>query len=283
MIPLPAPSFSAQDIIDVVGTGKRTSRVVAAAATVLDVEERARQHAESAAWYSMPRDADSISPQLADDLRYVYASKLASKKGNARLYYNALRSLAPRSKCPICAERQVAALDHYLPKETWPGLAFVPENLYPICGTCNHRKSSDFAETGEEQFLHPYFDDLGQDEWIVARVLEVPGAPLEFEILPPRGWSEEFTQRVRKHYDRFALFDLYKDNAADLLADHLLLLEERYEQGDIEGVSLLFADQARSLRHARQVGRGVPSRWPYIAMQAWADSTWFAEHAGWRT
>ncbi|WP_061017235.1 hypothetical protein [Microbacterium sp. CCH5-D1] len=282
MIPLKRPVFGVKEILAAIGGGARTSRVSAAEDTLLRHEERLRSRADASTWYTMPRGNRTVTSELADDIRYVYRSKLANKKGNARLYYNRLRASSPRSKCPICMERQVAALDHYLPKELWPGLAIVPDNLYPICTTCNHRKSSYFAGQADEQYLHPYFDDLGDSEWISARVVEEPGAPVRFAISAPEEWSDELAVRVRTHYERFKLFELYEDNAADLLADYVLLLDETFDRGDTEGVSVLLADQARSMRHARLSGRGSPSRWPYLAMQAWADSEWFAANAGWR-
>lgn len=84
------------------------------------------------------------------------------KEGHpARGVYDALKGGTDEGLCPLCAHRDVEALDHQLPNSKYPLLSVVPVNLVPACHRCDALKSDVDSKTASEQALHPYFDDLG--------------------------------------------------------------------------------------------------------------------------
>jgi hypothetical protein len=139
-----------------------------------ETEYLAKAAAESL-WTVAPTHPQ-VSDSVGSDVRYAYDAKLSDKDGPARTLYNALK-VAPYNRCPTCMERDIGALDHFLPQERWARLAIVPANLVPICTQCNTAKRALYGTDANTHFLHPYFDDLGTYEWLSAVLEETPGAP----------------------------------------------------------------------------------------------------------
>jgi len=212
----------------------------------------------------------------AEHVPWVYKNRLGRKSSSARGVYRALRNLAPGEVCPICMARDVAALDHFLPKKHFPALAVQPSNLVPICSACNTIKTEQVMATNEQQFLHPYFDRLGPD-WLSAEVEEEPTSPLVFSIKPSSSWSDELAQRVQTHFRRFDLANLYRRKSAHLLSEHRLGLETLFtEQEEPVRAGSIASETLRwSASHAEV------SPWKAAAFAAWSRSDWFC-HGGWR-
>lgn len=271
---LPLPTFGATEILDQVGTGPRVNRVLAARAPVVEGEAEYLARGPLGTTWQMAKKHVDIDAALESDIQYVYKSKLASPKGNVRAFYSKLKGGAPRGRCPICLQREVAALDHHLPQEEWGRLAIVPANLVPICGACNYAKRARYPTVAEDAFLHPYFDDLGAAGWLVAEVSESPGAPLVFDVQRQAGWDDLLFERVLMHFDLFDLNDLYAANAAALLSSHHLQFERLLVQSGPAGVRGLAQEMAESFR------AGSYDPWSPVAMQAWASSDWFCA-GGW--
>jgi hypothetical protein len=65
--------------------------------------------------------------------------------GNMKTYYNDFLDLNESEKCPFCGISDIMtsrlkkrdAFDHYLPKDIYPFNTINPDNLAPICKTCN--------------------------------------------------------------------------------------------------------------------------------------------------
>jgi len=265
-----APNFGVRHILAAVGDGSRIRRVTAVADALAEEELKFLARCDGNAQWSTPHEPASVPLALKSDLAYAFKDKLSDKDGSARLFYNRLRQ-APHGRCPLCLERDVAALDHYLPKERWHALALTPGNLYPICTVCNGIKLAKYASTEEDQFLHPYFDDLGDDDWLSADLAEVPGAPLSFSIEAPARWGETLATRVRKHFELFQLGDLYRDRAVTLLSSHQVFFTNIYSTAGSEALRQTLLELAESYKESRL------SQWPSVAMRQWAASDWFCD------
>jgi hypothetical protein len=61
-------------------------------------------------------------------------------------------------------------------------------NLIPSCGDCNKAKLRSQPTSGEEQTLHPYFDDVDAT-WLKAKVIEADPPSLRFFPEAPATWS----------------------------------------------------------------------------------------------
>ena len=272
---LPAPPFGVQVVLGAVGTGPRIDNVRAIAAHLLAGEaEYLVKAAEETLWTVAPGHA-GIDADAEADVRYAFDSKMSDKNGPARTLYNALKR-APYNRCPICMERDIGALDHFLPQERWPRLAIVPSNLVPICTQCNIAKRALYGTEASTHFLHPYFDDLGTFEWLSAVVEETPGAPLTFDVFRAPHWDDITMDRVEAHFIRFGLGQLFATHAVTLLASYAQRLDETLAVGGPVAVRLLLQETARSFRKASV------DLWSALAMDTWAASDWFCR-GGWVT
>ena len=116
----------------------------------------------------------AVGDVSADELGKLYTQTFARDGGPTRDLYELLRK-APGNICPLCNQRVVGTLDHYLPKARHPAFAVTPVNLVPACKDCNIDSQQKRPSTAQEQTLHPYFDDVRDEVWLVAEV--VPGSP----------------------------------------------------------------------------------------------------------
>jgi hypothetical protein len=223
--------------------------------------------------WTMPRNIPGLSTEVESDVHWAYDQKLVNTKGGARGIYNVLRASAG-SRCPICMSRTVGHLDHYLPREKFPGLAIQPSNLIPICSHCNDKKKSVVAVGPDDQFLHPYFDDLGDATWLIASLVEEPTAPVTFSVQRAVGWSDQLHARVLTHFDRFQLGDLYSSAVATHLGGQSSFLKKFVDLGQSGAVQQVLREMASSYRDYRA------EPWLAAAMDSWAESDWFCE-GGW--
>ena len=63
---------------------------------------------------------------------------MVRKNGPGRATYDLLKLSAKGGFCPLCGQRNVSTLDHYLPKESYPDLSILPINLVRACSDCNY-------------------------------------------------------------------------------------------------------------------------------------------------
>ncbi|WP_271215535.1 HNH endonuclease [Streptosporangium carneum] len=201
------------------------------------------------------------------DLTKVYTDRMAKNGAPGRAIYDALKLAAKR--CPLCGHRDVATLDHHLPKAGYPFLSVAPANLVPACSDCNKIKSDAFPSTAEEQTLHPYFDDIDHDQWLSAEV--VPGRPpsLKFFVDPPQQWSTCLTARVRHHFATFGLSVLYSVQAATELSEIAHALRIQFDVAGEEGVRG-YVEQVAASRSAVHL-----NSWRAATYRALASSSWY--------
>lgn len=271
---LPLPEHEISDVLDLCGRGSRISRVTARRVELVQAEATYADYMRRPNIWEHPRGIPGMSSITEKDVSWAYDSKLQDKKGGARPIYDVLRS-SSSGRCPICLSRPVSALDHYLPREHFPGLALQPTNLVPICGHCNLIKTSDVAASEADQFLHPYFDDLGTSKWIAAELKEEPLAPLVFVVDAQPHWPAALTARVENHFERFGLSELYAADAAVLLGSIDLQLSRLVDlTGGGAQIQALLAEMAESYWQGSEP-------WRAAALDAWSDSDWFCA-GGWK-
>lgn len=99
------------------------------------------------------------------DKRKKSLINLYKPKEDQSLYriFKDMRSKHGLNFCPSCGEEGAPdTLDHYLPKDSFPELAFSPINLVPMCSKCQNKKGEDYLSLNNSKaFLHPYYDDCG--------------------------------------------------------------------------------------------------------------------------
>lgn len=125
----------------------------------------------------------------------------------------------PVKRCPYCGVGRPRALDHYLPKSTFPSYSIYSWNLIPCCSDCNTRKSKKVG-TGSARFIHPYFDKLPSSPLLVAE-LNVLDDTIEVDYTI-QGSPESTVSQVeslRFHFDNLGLRELFSDEAVIKLSN----------------------------------------------------------------
>lgn len=206
-------------------------------------------------------------PNLSSsEISRIYDGRLAAKKSPGRDIYNGIRSGSRKGKCPLCGHRDVATLDHYLPKSSYPALALNPVNLLPACTDCNKIKQSTIVDT-----LHPYFDNVETELWLQAEVVEQSPAAVRFYPVPPASWPISVADKVQGHFKVFNLGPLYSAQAARVIVGI------RGRLVDLAGTPV--ADLVRNHLQAEADSWRLMDLncWEAALYEALAESQWFCE------
>ena len=217
------------------------------------VEARAAdylRHAPASTLYQLT----PVDPQGVDaaQLSGIYSRVLVS--GSERPLYDRLRGSARYGRCPLCAQRDVKTLDHYLPKDEYPELAVFPANLTPACFDCNHAKSNYRALVAEEQLFHPYFDNWGEYRLLMAEIEVGARVTSRFSIRAPAGVDNEVVARARAHFTQLDLATLYEQHASVELVQRKDTFRRTFEADGADGLYEELVQEYRSRRRFNRNG-----------------------------
>lgn len=266
---LPRPSYSVGEVVDRIADGPKSSKVKTHRGSLQTAENLYVIDMVGGDITSHPRTVHGLTKDDHSLIAWAYGAHLSKKGTKARDIYDRIRSLA-EGTCPLCRTRQVSALDHFLPKDSFPGLALQPSNLVPICDACNEIKLAQVATVVADQFLHPYFDDLGSFLWLRAHVVESAMAPVKFSVERQEDWDDVLHERVEKHFQRFQLAELYSIQVASLLGAMSQLFSNR--------PSVELRDLLLEMSESYRSNQAQP--WLTMALLAWSESKWFCD-GGW--
>lgn len=166
----------------------------------------------------------------------IYTDKFVKKGSPGRIYYDKLLSLPKYETCPLCAQRTVSTLDHYLPKTVFPTLVVSPLNLVACCFDCNKIKNDNTISSMEDATIHPYFDDIDNDIWLVANIIEGDLLSFKFFVIKPISWDTLLYLRVKKHFEVYELNKLYTSHASREMVSIQHILIKLYKSAGIESV-----------------------------------------------
>ena len=212
---------------------------------------------------------DHVGLLTRDEMVSLYDDRLSKMGHPAREIYDSLRAAAKFNICPLCGQRQVASLDHYLPKSSHPLFAITPINLVPCCSDCNKAKLAEVAQDAASQTFHPYFDDFDDGIWLVARVVEENPPAVLFSVASPVDWDDIKRKRAKHHFSLLGLAELYGSNAAQELAQISGSLKELQETSSPNEVHTHLERQSSSRRE------GNRNSWQAAMYAALANSEWF--------
>lgn len=244
-------------------------RLVGCVDTVVAAESSYREKAARGALFEEVGGAGSGSGVSAVELNAVYTVRMASKKSPGRPLYDKIISSAPYGRCPLCGQRNVSTIDHYLPKSIYPLLSVCPVNLVPACADCNKSKLDWAPAVAGKQVLHPYFDNVDDEPWLGAEVLATAPASVRFSVTRPLGLSAEKEDRIRFHFNLFGLKSLYASHAGEELLNIRHGLVGLFDAAGARQVQLFLAEQARTRLIARV------NSWQAVFYKAVSESDWF--------
>jgi hypothetical protein len=204
----------------------------------------------------------------ADEMKRIYKGTFA-KSVRTRNIYDQIKKLPANDICPMCGQRTISSLDHYLAQSLHSALVITPINLVPACGDCNKAKLDAQPITASEQLLHPYFDDVDSAVWLFAVVEEADPASLRFYPDPPADWSPVKRARVLNHFRMFGLGALYASHSGVELVNIRYGLQRIAERGTVEDVRAELVTRAESAEAAHI------NSWQTAMYYALAESDWF--------
>jgi hypothetical protein len=282
MLRLPRPNREARETfstcISQVRNQALRNRLVAATDSVTAMSAAFDQAALQANLHNFPSEL-TVGPDVTtDEMGRVYTQRMAKAGTPGRAVYDELL-LAPQfSRCPICMNRSATTLDHYLPKSRFPALAVTPLNLVPACSDCNKAKLAAFPTAAEEVGLHPYYDDLGMERWLRARVVESQPSAVKFVVAAPAHWDAVLVARVKRHFKLFSLGALFSTEAAEEL------VSIRHQLKDLRRLNPENGVKQEMRRRAESADVGRPNSWRAATYYAWWNNDWFCdggfEHTG---
>ncbi len=139
------------------------------------------------------------------------------------------------ARCPFCGIGESSTLDHYLPKEQYPEFAVYSLNLVPACSPCNTRKRDKVIDedTDVRLFVHPHFDEIPADSFLVADMLLAENAiNLTFRLRRPAGLAAATFRHLRSHFEQLDLADRYRRMALEHLGGQYRALKRVYGAGE---------------------------------------------------
>lgn len=272
---LPKPNISAQDAfiscVNHVGNASLKARLLACVPLINQAETEFESKITKGRIHSINKERIVNGNVSADELKKIYSQQMVKKEEPRRELYDKLMSAPKLGICPLCSHRSVETLDHYLPKADFPRLAVTPINLIPSCFTCNKGKLASSPTKPEEETIHPYFDDIENDDWLSARVERVTPPVITFYVDPPENWSVLLGRRVKYHFEAFSLNKLYSIQAAVWIAGINYELESIYKDCGVKGVK-----EHLCRAFISWYGRDK-NAWQTAFYRAVADDDWFCD------
>jgi len=205
-----------------------------------------------------------------DAMKKLYRDTFV-KSVRTRAMYDRIKSAPQHSICPLCSQRTVSTLDHYLAQANHSAFTLVPANLVPACAECNKDKLDREADAAGDQSFHPYFENCDDFRWLRATVEHGAPACVSFSVEVSPAWSPDKAGRVRVHFKTLKLGSLYASHAAVEITNIRLMLRRLLAAGSSNDVAELLADQALSSREAH------PNSWRTATYDALASSAWFCQ------
>lgn len=272
MWPLVRPKISAKDSFEQsISRVRKRGLKPRLLAIVADVEAAERIYITAASNANLHTIAThtSVGGVTQKEMIDVYTGRFAKMRGPGRGIYDKLMLLPKHSKCPFCGQRKVSTLDHLLAKTTHPSLAVTPVNLVACCSDCNKTKNDAIYTNQNEQFLHPYFDNIDSDVWLICTVVNSPHPRLNFSVSPPATWDVLTVQRAVHHFEKLKLEELYLSEAAAELESIKQQLDGILRDAGVQEVRRHLKESHASRLAVRK------NSWQTALYGALADSNWY--------
>lgn len=269
---LPRPNFAARTAFESCIKSIHASPLKARLSQVIDQVEAAEaeylQRATQTALFTIASATDVGGCVTGDEMERVYARTFV-KSVRTRHIYDAIKKLPQNDICPLCSQRTVFTLDHYLAQTRHPALVVVPANLVPACGECNKLKLDSQPASAAEQTFHPYFDNFDDARWLYATVEKTVPASALFRVEPPAAWPIVKKDRAKRHFSTFELGALYASHSAVELTNIRHFLTGLAKSGTPATIKNFLKEMADSALQSHK------NSWQTASYYAFSESDWF--------
>lgn len=214
---------------------------------------------------------DNLDKGFKDHMIKMYSQRFSHSSYPSYTFYKKIRNSQPI--CPYCnfPSHSIRQLDHYLPKSVFPSLAITPANLVPICSDCNVAKKNYYSVEKHEMLIHPYFDEFISEsfDFIKCKVIENENIGFIFYIKQLESWDNCTYNRVKLHFEKLNLNDLYRTNFEADFVVFCYELKDVYSEIGEEGVI------KHINRHMNSYKKSNRCPWLYAGYEAIISSEWF--------
>ena len=204
----------------------------------------------------------------SDEFIRLYKYRLVNNRVGG--IYDEILQLPEHNICPFCNQRLVSELDHFLPKSNYPNYSVSHINLVPICKECNHSKLDKEINTQNEVFIHPYFDDVLNQNWLKADLINEEPIGVKFLVNEDVNLDQTTLERIKNQFDLLQLNRLYTSHASSELASLIKSLF-RPKFRTINKVRTFLEDNRKDNIH-----RGI-NHWKNVLLLELSQTNWFCE------
>ncbi len=171
--------------------------------------------------YFMKGDSNELYKMLPSsaysELIKLYKNNVSKEGRPLRAFYDKLKTSVDFNRCPYCGRVTTnITIDHFLPKSIYSQFSVTPINLVPSCSDCNKNKSDKAFIQRTDLLPHPYFNDYNQEEWLFAKVVQIPNAPFSicYECKPNESYEDYEINTINNHFTTFKLQEYFGNLAA---------------------------------------------------------------------
>jgi 5-methylcytosine-specific restriction endonuclease McrA len=272
---LPKPTLDAGtvyiDCTDTIGNSVKRSAMQSCKQLILDAAKELEEKVLAGQVHTILREKELMGIDYTE-FKKLYDDQMVKKKEKPGWsHYCTIYEVT--DLCPYCGHREVETLDHFLPKAFYPRLSVVPINLVPACYDCNLPKNADYPKTKKEQTLHPYFDNIENDQCLRMSVNRTTPVTMTFSIVKCPNWTNEKFERVSRHFETYELNDLYSKQAARELSGKRKQLLDLRNSTDANSVAkFLLTDAASRYEDCK-------NSWQTAFYNGLANDNWFCDVA----
>ncbi|MEP4094103.1 hypothetical protein [Reichenbachiella sp.] len=234
------------DCISIVRSEELKNRLTACVDLIVEASDELDSKVSTGNVHTIVTEKIVNNNLTAKELEKVYSFRMVKKDTPGRKYYDKIISAPVLGICPLCSHRMVETLDHYLPKTEFPRLSTVPLNLIPSCFECNKSKLTHVPYDSNEECLHPYYDNIEDECWLVVEVNQTTPPSVNYKVRPIEVWSDLLNERVYTHFWLLSLNRLYSTQAAVQLSNIALRLQRLFDKSGSIGVKAYLKEEAES-------------------------------------
>lgn len=226
--------------------------------------------------YALNGQLNNIIPNVSiqnnitnSDMKMLYKNKFAHKGQPGYELYNRIKSIPANGICPLCGHRQVSTIDHYLPQSSYTSYILTPVNMIPACADCNKNKLDEASNSEEENFIHPYFDDIDNIPWLDAYLIEQEPPCLIYKVSTDLNISNTLKKRIKKQFTVLKLSELYSIMAAEVISGLKYHLNKIATTEGTDGVRRYLNEHYESYKEYQV------NSWQTVAYKTLANNYWF--------
>jgi len=270
---LPKPDVTGVEVLRLCAASIRDSdlkeRLLRAEAVVEFAEELYRECGEGGGLHAISEAKTVGGFVTRKEMERVYNGTFV-KSTRTRSTYAKLKKACINDICPLCGQGTIHQLDHYLPITSFPVYGVTAINLVPACSDCNKYKHIHVPANAGEQTIHPYFDEVDDEQWLFGEVVESTPAAMRFAVKPPDHWDAVKVERLKTHFRIYRLGTLYATHAAVEISNMRYALKKMAATpGFAERIRQHLLDRAESCAEVYE------NSWQRATFDALADSNWF--------